>query len=69
MRKYTLEGDASEIEALIDQRIHNARKRRVLKLRFLDGLTYEEIAADEQVDRTSRQIGNIIRECIPKLLK
>lgn len=67
MTKYILDGDTDDIAALIDQKIHNARKRRVLKLRFLDGYTYQEIA--DEIDRTPRQVGNIIRECIPKLVK
>ena len=48
----------SEISLVIDDVIHSARDRRVLKLRFIDGLTYEKIAAE--MDMSVRQIQNII---------
>ena len=48
----------SEISRVIDDVIHSARDRRVLKLRFIDGLTYEKIAAE--MDMSVRQIQNII---------
>ena len=48
----------SEISRVIDDYIHSARDRRVLKLRFIDGLTYEKIALE--MDMSVRQIQNII---------
>ena len=48
----------SEISRVIDDYIHSARDRRVLKLRFIDGLTYEKIA--QEMDMSVRQIQNII---------
>ena len=48
----------SEISRVIDDYIHSARDRRVLKLRFIDGLTYERIA--QEMDMSVRQIQNII---------
>ncbi len=48
----------SEISLVIDDVIHSSRDRRVLKLRFIDGLTYEKIAAE--MDMSVRQIQNII---------
>lgn len=70
MRKYSLDDyDSDEIAELINQKIHKERYRRVMKLRFIDGMTYEEIAADKQVDRTPRQVGNIIRDCSLRLIK
>ena len=53
------------MEQLIDEHIHSIRDRRVMKLRFIDGLTYEEIA--EEVDRTPRQVGYIISKYSVKL--
>ena len=50
--------DNSVMVRLIDERIHNDLHRRVLKLRLIDGWTYERIAED--VDRTPRQINYII---------
>lgn len=70
MKRYSLDNyDSDKIINLIDQKIHKERYRRVMKLRFVDGLTYEEIAADKQVDRTPRQVGNIIKNCIIKITK
>lgn len=48
----------SDIAHVIDEVIHSARDRRVLKLRYIDGLTYERLAAE--MDMSVRQIQNII---------
>lgn len=51
----------SEIEKLIDEWIigkHAERDRDILRLRLLDGLTYEKIA--EKKEMSVRQIKNII---------
>ena len=48
----------SDIAHAIDEVIHSARDRRVLKMRFIDGLTYEGIA--REMDMSVRQIQNII---------
>ena len=48
----------SEISKIIDEYIHNALYRDILKSRYIDGMTYEAIA--EKYDRTPRQIKNII---------
>jgi DNA-directed RNA polymerase specialized sigma24 family protein len=48
----------SQISNIIDEYIHNALYRDILKSRYIDGLTYEAIA--EKYDRTSRQVKNII---------
>lgn len=53
--------DYSVMEALIDEKItgkKSARNREILKLRFLQGLTFEEIAAIK--DMSDKQIGRII---------
>ena len=50
--------DNSTMTRLIDEKIHNELHRRVLKLRLIDGWTYERIA--ENVDRSPRQIYYII---------
>jgi DNA-directed RNA polymerase specialized sigma24 family protein len=54
MREYT----NSQISHVIDEYIHNALYRDILKSRYIDGMTYEAIA--EKYDRTTRQIQNII---------
>jgi len=50
--------DNSVMSRLIEERVHNDLYRRVLKLRLIDGWTYERIAED--VDRTPRQVYYIV---------
>lgn len=63
MRNYT----NSQITALIDEHIHNIKHRRILKLRFVDGLTYEKIAEDAEVDLTPRRVASIVSKEAVKL--
>lgn len=48
----------SQIDLLIDEHIHNHRDRKILKSRYIDGLTYE--ALSELYDLSVKQIRNII---------
>jgi DNA-directed RNA polymerase specialized sigma24 family protein len=48
----------SEWERLIDEWVFSERDRRILKLRLLDGLTFEALA--EKVDMSVRQVKNIV---------
>ena len=48
----------SQISEIIDEYIHNALYRDILKSRYIDGLTYDALAG--KYDRTPRQISNII---------
>lgn len=57
----------SAISTVIDEHIHSKRDRMILKLRLIDGLTYEQIAED--VDMSVRQIKNIIYKEQDKVLK
>lgn len=53
--------DYPDMERLIDTKIvgkKSARNRKILKLRFLDGLTFEEIAGE--MEMSDKQIGRII---------
>lgn len=53
--------DYHDMERLIDSKIvgkKSARNREILKLRFLQGLTYAEIA--EQMQMSDIQVGRII---------
>lgn len=61
MRDYT----NSEIEYLIDEHIHSARDRLILKLCYIDGHSHEAIA--EKVDLSPRRVSAIISECTLKL--
>lgn len=56
MRKYT----NREMEQAIDEYVHSARNRTILKLIYLDDLSYERIA--EIYDLHTRTIDNIVRE-------
>ena len=48
----------SQISYLIDEWIHSERDRNILKLRYIDGLTFEKIA--ETSDMSVRQVKRII---------
>lgn len=48
----------SEIEHVIDEYIHNARNRLILKRRFIDGICFEPLA--EEFDLSVRQVKNIV---------
>ena len=48
----------SEMNNVIDEWIHSKRDREILKMCYIDGLTYECIA--EIVDLTPRRISTII---------
>ena len=50
----------SEMEQIIDEYIHSARDRLVLKLCFIDGVTHEKISEHDDVNLTPRQVSNII---------
>lgn len=57
----------SQISSLIDEHIHHALHRQMLKDRLIDGMTYEQIA--EKNDMSVRQIKNIIYKSTDKILK
>ena len=48
----------SQIAAVIDEYIHNKKHRELLKMRYIDGLTFEELA--EEFDLSVRQTKNIV---------
>jgi len=50
----------NEITYLIEQYVFSARDRKMLKLRLLDGFTYEKLS--EIFDLSVRQVRNIIRK-------
>ena len=57
----------SQIASLIDEHIHHALHRKMLKDRLIDGMTYEQIA--EKHDITARQTKNIIYKSMDRLIK
>lgn len=56
----------SQIEHLIDEWCKNEKYREILKYKFIDGYTYEQIA--EIVDMSARQIKNIVYKQGDKVL-
>ena len=50
--------DNSVIAALIDEKIHHERNRRLLKRRLIDGICFEPLA--EEFDLSVRQTKNIV---------
>jgi DNA-directed RNA polymerase specialized sigma24 family protein len=56
----------SEIDRLISEQIHNEKYRRIMHLRYVDGLTYERIA--EAVEMSPRQIKNIVKSCSSSIM-
>lgn len=57
----------SQMNALIDEHIHNIRNRAILKMRYLDGMTYERIA--DELNMSTQQIKTIVYKTQQKLLK
>ena len=49
----------SQITHIIDEHIHNEKYRMILKLRYIDGLTYEQTA--EQVDMSVQHVKTIVK--------
>lgn len=54
MRSYS----NSEIEKYINEYVHNARNRDILKRRLIDGVCFEPLA--EEFDLSVRQVKNIV---------
>ena len=49
---------ANDIIELIDQRVLNERDRKLLRRRYIEGITYEQIAEEFDLSRT--QVCNIV---------
>ena len=65
--KHTTSLTNSQLNVLIDDRIHSARDRRIMRLRLVDGLTYERIA--EAVEMSPRYIRSLVHRYIDNLIK
>ena len=57
----------SQIERIVDEHIHSQRDRDVLKSRYIDGLTYEQLG--EKYDLTDRQVKNSVYKHQDTLLR
>lgn len=60
-------GNDSQMSTLIDEHIHKEKYRTILKLRFLDGMTYERIA--HVSDMSVQQVKTIVYKSQSILLK
>lgn len=57
--------DNSMMAWLIDEKIHSAEHRAILKARMIDGRTYEQIAEDYGI--SPRKVGYIIAKYADRL--
>lgn len=58
---------ANDIIELIDQRVLNERDRKLLRRRYLDGITYEQLAEEFDLSRT--QVCNIVYKYQKRIFK
>ena len=63
--KHYVELPNSEIERRISEGIHSERDRRIMRMRLVDGLTYERIA--EAVEMSPRYIRALVRKLVNHL--
>ena len=57
----------SELSSRIDENIHSARNRNIMKRKVIDGITYEQIA--EEVNLSPMQVKNIVHKSVDLLIK
>lgn len=57
----------SQISFLIDEHIHSARDRALLKRRLIDGICFEPLA--EEFELSVRQTKNIVYSLVPILFQ
>jgi DNA-directed RNA polymerase specialized sigma subunit len=59
----------SELRHNIDERVFSERDRLILKLRYIDGLTYDGIANDKRIVLEVRQIRRICKKYENRIYK
>ena len=57
----------SELAELISEHIHSERDRQIMKLKLIDGLTYEKIA--EIFEMSPRYVRSLVRKLMNERLK
>lgn len=57
----------SEIEHRISEHIHSNRDRKIMRMKLIDGYTYEKIA--EIVQMSPRYIRSLVKRLSEKILK
>ena len=55
----------SQIRAVIDEHVHSSWQREALKLRYIDGLTHEQIA--EKLGYSTQYVKEIVKKHKPTL--
>lgn len=55
----------SELAELISEHIHSERDRQIMKLKLIDGLTYEKIA--EKVEMSPRYVRSLVKKLTERL--
>ena len=56
---HNIELTNSQIAKIIDEQIHSERDRRILKMKLIDGITYERIA--EIVEMSPRYLRALVK--------
>lgn len=56
----------SELSERIDERIHSERDRRIMRMKMIDGLTYERIA--EIIEMSPRHVKRIVKKCMESIM-
>lgn len=54
----------TQINTLINDWIFSARDRKILRMKLLDGMTYEQIAEDLRPQMSPRQVKRIVARCV-----
>lgn len=55
----------SELAELISEHIHSERDRQIMRMKLIDGLTYEKIA--EKVEMSPRYVRSLVRKLTERL--
>ena len=57
----------SELAEMISEHIHSERDRQIMRMKLIDGLTYEKIA--ENVEMSPRYVRSLVRKLMNERLK
>lgn len=57
----------TQINMLINEWVYSARDRKVLRMKLLDGMTYEAIAEQISPQMSPRQVKRIVARCVDVL--
>ena len=57
----------SELAELIGEHIHSERDRQIMRMKLIDGLTYEKIA--EKFEMSPRYVRSLVRKLMNERLK